>query len=202
MTDRRQCADDIAHHMLQECVCRNVQPEPVTLSLHGNTQDLAVGRCSLAARGAECGEIVSAQQPLRRLVHGINIERLIHPPRSVAVQRRSFQSIKDAVTIAAGRRRKSRMKLIIDGARPGYVNVVRKTAVSAKQPATFAAFAESIEVDNLARRVHTGVSAARANDFDRLIRDQRERFLEALLHADAGLLTLPAVVPGAVVFDA
>jgi hypothetical protein len=94
------------------------------------------------------------------------------------------------------------MKLIVNGPRPGNVDVVRKTAVYAEQPATFIALTASIKVDDLARRVYTGVGAACTDDFDRLIRNQQKRFLEALLHTDTGLLTLPAVVPGAVVFDA
>ena len=50
--------------------------------------------------------------------------------------------------------------------------------------------------------MHSGVRAARTNDLHRFIRHDREGFFETLLYAETGLLTLPAVVSGSVVFDA
>ena len=94
------------------------------------------------------------------------------------------------------------MKIISDGLRPGYADVVGKTAVSAKQPATAAAFAACIEMNDLARGMDTGIGSARADDLYRFIRNQRQRLLETLLYAKASFLTLPAIVPGPVIFDA
>ena len=45
-------------------------------------------------------------------------------------------------------------------------------------------------------------AAVPAVHFDRLVSDEGERFLEALLHADTVFLPLPAVVRRTVVFDA
>jgi len=57
-------------------------------------------------------------------------------------------------------------------------------------------------MDDLAGGVHASIGAPCADHLNRFICDQRQRFLETLLHAQAGLLTLPAIVPGPVVFDA
>jgi len=57
-------------------------------------------------------------------------------------------------------------------------------------------------VCDLPGRMHAGVGAARAGDFDGLVSDLGDGFLDALLHADAGTLALPAVVRGAVVLYA
>jgi len=55
---------------------------------------------------------------------------------------------------------------------------------------------------DLTTRVHTAVGAAGTDQIDGFIGDQRQRLLETLLHAEAALLALPAVVTRAVVFDA
>ena len=94
------------------------------------------------------------------------------------------------------------MKIISDGLRPGHADVVGKAAVSAQQPATAAAFAGRIEMDNLARSMHPGIGSACTDDLYRFVRNQRQRFLETLLYPEASLLTLPAIVPGPVIFDA
>ena len=94
------------------------------------------------------------------------------------------------------------MKIISDGLRPGHADVVGKAAVNAQQPATATAFAGSIEMNDLARGMYTGIGSACTNDLYRFVRNQRQRFLETLLYPKASLLTLPAVVPGPVIFDA
>jgi hypothetical protein len=50
--------------------------------------------------------------------------------------------------------------------------------------------------------VHAGIGAAGADQRDVFVGDSQQRLFEALLHAKAGFLTLPAVVTRAVVFDA
>jgi hypothetical protein len=57
-------------------------------------------------------------------------------------------------------------------------------------------------MDNLSGGMHTRIGAAGANDVDDFIRHSCQRFFEALLNAETGLLTLPAVVIRPVVFDA
>ena len=69
------------------------------------------------------------------------------------------------------------MKIISDGLRPGHADVVGKAAVNAQQPATATAFAGSIEMNDLARGMHTGIGSACTDDLYRLVRNQRQRFL-------------------------
>ena len=57
-------------------------------------------------------------------------------------------------------------------------------------------------MDDLSGGMHTRIGAARTNDVDDFIRHFCQRFFEALLNAETGLLTLPAVVTRPVVFDA
>jgi len=94
------------------------------------------------------------------------------------------------------------MKIFGDRQRPAYADVIGKTAVGAQHPATPAAFASRIEMNDLARRVHAGIRAARTNDVNGFIGNQRKRFLEALLNANTGLLALPASVRSPVILDA
>lgn len=94
------------------------------------------------------------------------------------------------------------MKFFVDGPSPSDADVVGKIAVRAKQPAAPAAFTGGVKMNDLAGGVHTGIGAACADYPYRFIGNPRERVLEALLDADTGFLTLPAVIPRAVVFDA
>ena len=94
------------------------------------------------------------------------------------------------------------MKCIVYAMRPRDVNIVGKVAVRAEQPAAVATFALSIEMHNLPAGMYPCVSTPCAGDFNRFVRDHGQRLFEALLHAKAGLLTLPAVVSRTVVFDA
>ena len=55
---------------------------------------------------------------------------------------------------------------------------------------------------NLSGRVNTRISSAGTDRLDRFVRHNCQRFFHALLHTAAGLLPLPAVIPGAVVLDA
>ncbi len=142
------------------------------------------------------------EQLLGRLVHCIGIERLMDPPCSVAIQRRSLQPVEDPVTVAAGGRRETRMKRVVDRLNPGHTNIVRETAVRAQEPPSPAALASGIEVGDLPGCMHSGIGAARTKNLHGLVGDPGERFFETLLYAETGLLALPAVVRGSVVFDA
>ena len=56
-------------------------------------------RLGLAFGGAEGGEVVLADQPLRRRVHGVDIERARHAPGAVAIERQIGAAVDDAVEI-------------------------------------------------------------------------------------------------------
>jgi hypothetical protein len=94
------------------------------------------------------------------------------------------------------------MKVINNGFCPRDIDVVWHIAVGAQQPSALRALAAGFEMNDLARGVHPGVGAAGTDHFYGFIGDNRQRLFQALLYTDTGLLPLPAVVPGAVVFDA
>ena len=143
-----------------------------------------------------------SQQSLRGFVHDCGVQWLVHPPRTIAIKRRSLETIENAILVAAIGCRKPRVKRLIDGVYPGHVDVIGKIAVRPEQPATRTSFAACIKVDYLARCVHARVGSTRADDLYRFIGDQCECFFETLLYAQSGFLPLPAVITRAVVFDA
>ena len=77
----------------------------------GKRADRALG---LALGGAESGEIMLPEQHLRRLVHGLGIEPLRHPPDLALFQRRRRAAVEDAVEIVAAGSRKARIEAIGD----------------------------------------------------------------------------------------
>ena len=56
-------------------------------------------RFGLAFGGAEGREVVLADQPLRRRVHGVDIERARHPPGAVAIERKIGAAVDDAIEV-------------------------------------------------------------------------------------------------------
>lgn len=201
-TDSNQRSGNIAHHVLQERIRRDIEGDPVALAIHSDMLDLTNGRGRLAARRPECREIMSTEQVSGRLVHPVGVERLIHPPGAIAIQRRTLQPIQYAVAVAASGGREARVKRIVDGLHPGHADIVGETAVCSQEPAASTALTLGIEVDDLTRGMNAGVGAAGAYDLNRPVGNGFKRLLQALLNAETGLLTLPAVVIGPVVFDA
>jgi len=93
------------------------------------------------------------------------------------------------------------MEVVGHAGHPGDGDVVRQVAVGAEQPAARRALAGGIEMSDLPARVNAGIRPPGTNHLEFVIRNRRQRLLEALLHADAGFLALPAVVRGTVVLD-
>ena len=143
-----------------------------------------------------------ADKGLRGLVHAGRVKRLVNPPCPVSMQRGALESIEDAIAIAARGRRKACVEVVCDGLRPRDADIVWKIAIGAEQPAPIAALTARIEMNNLASRVDPGISSAGTYDLDGLVSYRSQRLLHLLLHANAGFLALPAIVSGAVVFDA
>lgn len=94
------------------------------------------------------------------------------------------------------------MERVVDRLRPRHADVIGKIAVCAKQPASSAALIYCIEMDDLAGGMYTGVGSTCADYLYSFVSDHSERFLETLLHTETGVLTLPAVIPRPIVFDA
>jgi len=73
--------------------------------------------------------------------------------------------------VATRRRGKPRVELVTDGLCPGNVDIVRKVAVCAQQPAPAAALTVCVQMHDLAGRVHAGVCSTGANELDGFVRD-------------------------------
>ena len=201
-TDRRKHTGDIAHHMLQEGVRCHLQREPVATAANAYLPEITDRRRRLATGGAKRREIVAAKQLLRGGVHALLVEWLIDPPCAVTMQGGSLRPIQNAVSIAAGGGGEAGMKVIDDRFCPRDIDVIRHVAVGAQPPPALRALAAGFEMNDLSRGMYPGVCTAGTHHFYGFIGDDRQRLFQTLLYTDTGLLPLPAVVPGAVVFDA
>jgi len=94
------------------------------------------------------------------------------------------------------------MKAVVNEVNPGRADVSWKIAVGAQEPAVFETIGIRIKVHNLTGRMHTTIRSARAGDFDCLVGNGGEGPFNELLHTGTGALALPAIVRGAVIFDA
>ena len=94
------------------------------------------------------------------------------------------------------------MEFIAGIARPAHGNGARQARIRTEHPTALAALRVGIEVDDLAARMHAGVGATRAGDFDRGVGDEAQRRLDRRLNRVPMGQALPAEKIGAVVFDA
>ena len=94
------------------------------------------------------------------------------------------------------------MEIVGDRLRPEHGDARRQVGTRAERPAARAALGVGIKMHDLAGRVHPGVGAPGAGDFDRLVGDLRQRSLDRGLRARTMAQPLPTVEIGAVVFDA
>jgi hypothetical protein len=93
------------------------------------------------------------------------------------------------------------VKIVVNVPRPGDADIVRQVAIRPEQPAAVVARARRIEMDNLARGMHSGIGTTSTGHLNRVIGNLVESLFETLLHTEAGVLTLPPVVRGAVVLN-
>jgi hypothetical protein len=93
------------------------------------------------------------------------------------------------------------VKIVIDMARPHHADIVWQIAIGTEQPATVVARARCIEMNDLPAGMNASVSAASTRHLDCVIGNPPEGFFDTLLHTEAGLLPLPAIVRGAVVLN-
>ena len=93
------------------------------------------------------------------------------------------------------------MKLRSNVFRPEQADVVWQQGIGAAYPLVAGAFNRGVEMNDLAQRVHAGVSATGGGDCDRVVRDRRKCLLQAVLNRASGGLELPAAEAGTVVLN-
>ena len=196
-----QRAHDIANHVMQVRVGRDLQPQKIAVAPHLDPLDAPDGGFRLALHRTERGEIVLADQRLCRGMHGRGIERTMDPRRPRALQRRARAAVQDAVTVDAANGPVPRMKADAHLARPLQGNRRREPGVRAQHPGAWGAHGVGIEMNDLAGRVHAAVGAAGADDDDGLAGYEGDRGLDGILDRRRVLLRLPAGVFGAVILD-
>ena len=113
VADRHQRADHRAHLVVQERArrrrrCWTSSPSRVTSS----RSSVLTGDLRLALGGAEGGEVVLADQPLRGRVHRLGVERPRHPPGAAALERQAGAAVDDAVEIVPLHRREARVEIV------------------------------------------------------------------------------------------
>ena len=134
--------------------------------------------------------------------HGLGVERKVEPADLPVQQRRTHSMVEQDIAIAARSGGKARMKTLWHLLCPANRDRVGQVAVGTQHPAALAAWGASVEVHHLTAAMYTGVGATGADHFDRVIGDLSQGLLQDLLHRWRLRLDLPAVVVGAVVFDA
>ena len=162
----------------------------------------AHGRLCLALGGAERREIVVAEEPLRRPMHQLGIERPGHLPDMGAGERGGAAPVEDAVAVVPPDRRVPRVELLChhlggkdgDGLRPQMR--VQRVAHGVGAP-----ILRKVEMGDLMDCVHAGIGATGAGEPRRLAGEARHGGLDGGLHGRVVGLTLPAAERRAVVLD-
>ncbi len=80
--------------------------------------------------------------------------------------------------------------------------ISRELARGRQDDGAYCPHAARVVYDERRKRCRRRRKLAEGSDLYRFVRNQRQHFLETLLYPKAGLLTLPAIVPGPVIFDA
>ena len=93
------------------------------------------------------------------------------------------------------------MEIIGHRARPQHRDGTRQARGRTQHPCARIARRMRVEMHDLAARVHAGVGAARAGDFDQVIGHERQCGFDFRLHAWPMRQPLPTEEIGAVVFD-
>jgi len=86
-TDESQGANDISHHMVEECVCSHVKTDDVVVqTMNIKSGDISNRYRSLATSGPERGKIVFANEPGPGTLHRFHIQRPTYPPGAISQQ--------------------------------------------------------------------------------------------------------------------
>ena len=159
-------------------------------------------RLGLAFGGAEGGEIVLADQELRRRMHGLGIQLGRDMPDLAGFQRRRAAAVQDAEQIMPRRGGKAGMEFAVrlggvqHRDRIGPQVIVQRIAHLARLEGLF-----QIEMRHLAQGMHPGIGAAGAGHRHALAGEFLDRRFQRALHRGAIVLALPADKRPAVIFQ-
>ena len=144
-----------------------------------------------------------ADQALRRLVHGVGVERALDQPGAARVERQRRAAVDDAIEIMPRVRRKARIEIVRRRARAGRMATGCRPHMGVERVAQHigAPDAGQIDMADLARGVDAGVGAPGAAHAAGSPHRARKRALDHFLHRKAIGLTLPADKAAAVIFD-
>src|SRR5690606_610774 len=98
---RQQATHDVADHVVKKGVGLDLDLDHLALTAHGTRMHGAARMRGLAVHGAEGGEVVLAHQRLRGAMHGPGIQRQPFPGQRLALQRRTYRAVEDAIAVAA-----------------------------------------------------------------------------------------------------
>ncbi len=152
----------------------------------------ANGACRLALGRAETAEVMLAQQIQRSLLHGRQIQGLMHPPHTPVHNRRTHPGVAHHVNISARHRREPGMKRIGHCTGPLHRNRCGQQGIDAAHPRFHAPLGYAIQMHDLSQGMHSGVGAPCANRRLRLRREPRQSGFKHVLHGTAVRLRLPA----------
>src|SRR5581483_7416247 len=126
-------ADDVADHVGQEGIGRNVDDDLVALPGTGRREDGADGRVS-AGVARERGEVVLADQGLQRGVHRLGVQRLRDVPAVLPADRWARAAVHDRVAVLPTARRKAGVEVVWHHARPHDGDGRRQVGVERTRP--------------------------------------------------------------------
>src|SRR6266849_5360757 len=107
--DELQRPDHVAHLVVQEGAGASLDDNLVAIARDREAVERLHRRLRLAQRIAEAGEVVLADEQLRRRLHRLGIEKRAHMPDAAALQHRRRPAIQNAVAIDAAARRASKL---------------------------------------------------------------------------------------------
>ena len=152
-----------------------------------------------AARNAE-KSCVPTSAPAASVIAATSSDRWYQPARPARSAGRTARQ-REQVRVVAADGGVTRMEFVGHRPRPEHRDGRRKIRIDAAHPRGVRARCRDFEMDDLHRRVHAGVGAARRNRADGGVRDHGKRALEGVLHAAAVRLRLPAGEGRAAVFE-
>src|SRR5207249_8523122 len=197
-TDPQERPADPAHHAAEERVGLDLETEQLA-----RLAPLGPPHGPLARHARrERREIVAPDERTARVLHRRDVERSGKPVLLPPFARIAGSRPPDPVFVCASRRREPRVKVLARCLDIRDRDVLRKKGVYPSLDRLSVQRARRPEVDNLSRRVHSGIGAARAGDPDRLRADLRDRPLDLPLHRPRVRLDLESRVVGPVVRDA
>src|SRR6185437_13345608 len=200
--DRDERADHRADLVVKERARRGFDPDFFAIAQNGEAIERLHRRLGLAFGGTEGGEIVPADQALRRLVHGGGIERARHAPDAVGLERQIGAAVDDAVEIVALDGRKSRVEVVRDlfGRKHGDRLRAQMKVDGVAHRVGVPLFGE-IDMRDLAERMHARIGAAGAAHRGALGGECRDGVGQRALDRGTVVLRLPAHIRRAVILE-